>query len=267
MTANQQVAHPVISSTHVYLITEHQALYDRLSGHLPKNHVLRLLHPEAVLELSAASQVDLLADAAVALISWSEDNIAAMLALKPAKQRYAVPFIALCEASEAEQVAALVVGADAVLAAPYNPIQFQALLIAQQRHRRRKNTFHPSGDGASSARLPDVHFTVSEEHEVSSIGVLMLNHTARRCFVENQVLDLTPREFDLLSFLMRDAGACHSRDDLLEHVWDIDYDTETNILDVHVYNLRRKLRVYGKESMIETVRGVGYRLVDGKPAC
>ena len=70
----------------------------------------------------------------------------------------------------------------------------------------------------------------------------------------------TLREFDLLSYLLRHAGAACSRDELLAGVWGIDFETGTNTVDVFVYALRRKLRAAGLPSAIETVRGVGYRL-------
>ncbi len=70
---------------------------------------------------------------------------------------------------------------------------------------------------------------------------------------------LTPKEFSLLHYLMVHAGDVVSRSVLLEHVWDANYDGLSNVVDVHVANLRRKLELPGSDGVIETVRGVGYR--------
>ena len=72
-------------------------------------------------------------------------------------------------------------------------------------------------------------------------------------------MDLRAREFDLLAALARDPGAVLTRDGLLEDVWGTDFPGETRTVDVHVSEVRKKLRPDGPP--IETVRGLGYRLV------
>ncbi|MEL7158435.1 MAG: response regulator transcription factor [Actinomycetota bacterium] len=74
------------------------------------------------------------------------------------------------------------------------------------------------------------------------------------------MIPLTPREFSLLEVLLRNPSAVCTRQDLLEHVWDAHYDGLSNVVDVHIANLRRKLALPGRDDAIETVRGVGYRL-------
>lgn len=75
------------------------------------------------------------------------------------------------------------------------------------------------------------------------------------------MIPLTPREFSLLEFLLRHPGQVCTREALLEHVWDAHYDGLSNVVDVHIANLRRKLSQPGRGDSIETVRGVGYRVV------
>ena len=82
-------------------------------------------------------------------------------------------------------------------------------------------------------------------------------HTVRRNGV---MVPLTAREFALLHYLMDRQGEVISRGDLLEAVWDMHYDGLSNVVDVHVANLRRKLELPGRPAPIETVRGVGYRI-------
>ena len=73
-------------------------------------------------------------------------------------------------------------------------------------------------------------------------------------------LDLTPREFQLLEHFLLHPGKVVRRTELLEKVWDMHFDPESNVVDVHVGNLRRKLKEAGCESVLQTVRGVGFAL-------
>lgn len=82
-------------------------------------------------------------------------------------------------------------------------------------------------------------------------------HTVRRSGV---TVPLTAREFALLHFLMDRAGDVVTRTELLEAVWDANYDGLSNVVDVHVANVRRKLELPGRPAPIDTVRGVGYRI-------
>jgi DNA-binding response OmpR family regulator len=88
-------------------------------------------------------------------------------------------------------------------------------------------------------------------------GKIVLDLRTRRASTEGRTVDLTAREFTMLEVLIRHAGQVLSREQLLSHVWGYDYDPGSNVVDVYVGYLRRKL---GSET-IETVRGMGYRLV------
>jgi DNA-binding response OmpR family regulator len=91
------------------------------------------------------------------------------------------------------------------------------------------------------------------------VGSLRIDPRRREATVADRRLDLRAREFDLLAALARDPGAVLTRDGLLEDVWGSDFPGETRTVDVHVSEVRKKLRPDGPE--IETVRGLGYRLV------
>ncbi len=80
------------------------------------------------------------------------------------------------------------------------------------------------------------------------------------------MIPLTPREFSLLDYLLRHPDRVCTREDLLEHVWDAHYDGVSNVVDVHIANLRRKLELADQPDPIETVRGVGYRLTEFDPS-
>lgn len=89
-----------------------------------------------------------------------------------------------------------------------------------------------------------------------TIGPLLVDVAAHRAEISGATLDLTPKEFDLLAYLVTDVDHVHRRRDILEAVWDEHWYGPTKTLDVHVASLRRKL---GDPNWITTVRGVGYR--------
>ncbi|MCS4034614.1 two-component system OmpR family response regulator/two-component system response regulator MprA [Salinibacter ruber] len=90
-------------------------------------------------------------------------------------------------------------------------------------------------------------------------GPLVLDPAARTCTFDGEEVDLTPTEFDLLAFLMARNGQALSRDTIHQEVWGHDFDRGTNLIDVYVNYVRRKLDEVGCEAPIETVRGIGYR--------
>jgi DNA-binding response OmpR family regulator len=93
-------------------------------------------------------------------------------------------------------------------------------------------------------------------------GPLVVEHDAHRALVDGIELPLTRREFGLLAALAEHPGWVYSRDHLLLAVWGIDAERiETRLVDQHIANLRRKLAAAGAESLVQTVRGLGYRLV------
>jgi DNA-binding response OmpR family regulator len=93
--------------------------------------------------------------------------------------------------------------------------------------------------------------------QVGDIELDPAAHTVKRRGV---TVPLTAREFSLLHYLMDREGEVVTRSDLLEAVWDSNYDGLSNVVDVHVANVRRKLELPGHPAGIETVRGVGYRI-------
>lgn len=137
---------------------------------------------------------------------------------------------------EWDEVEALATGADDFLVKPFS----YAVLVARLRALVRR------GD-----RVRPVVLTA---------GGLRLDPAARRVWRADTEVQLTPREFALLEFLMRRAGEVVSKRDILDHVWDDDFAGELNIVEVYVRHLRLKLdRPFGRNS-IETLRGAGYRL-------
>ena len=90
-------------------------------------------------------------------------------------------------------------------------------------------------------------------------GDLELDPVTRRVHRGDIDIELTPKEFALLEYLMRRAGRTVTRTAILDNVWDMNYDTLTNVVDVLVNRLRKKVDQEFPEQLVETVRGVGYR--------
>jgi DNA-binding response OmpR family regulator len=96
-----------------------------------------------------------------------------------------------------------------------------------------------------------------EGHRLEHDG-LLLDARARTVAYKGCSIEATPREFDLLEFLMRHPGQAMSRDAILAGVWEYDFLGGSNVIDVYVRYLRRKLEQHGVPPVIQTVRGVGY---------
>jgi DNA-binding response OmpR family regulator len=147
-----------------------------------------------------------------------------------------VPIIVVtARGEEADRVVGLELGADDYVVKPFGLRE----LIARIRAVTRRTAAR--GDGREPLRS----------------GGLEVDERSRRARLDERDLELTPKEFDLLAALARDAGAAISRRRLLEEVWETSWYGSSKTIDVHVASLRRKL---GDPGWIETVRGVGFRL-------
>ena len=92
------------------------------------------------------------------------------------------------------------------------------------------------------------------------VGDLLLDCIRRKVTRANENIELAPKEFSILEYMMRNRGRPLSRTMIVEHVWDMDYDGLTNIVDVYIRHLRTKIDERFPTKMIHTVRGIGYML-------
>jgi two-component system, OmpR family, response regulator len=97
-------------------------------------------------------------------------------------------------------------------------------------------------------------------HTLLKVGELEMDLIARTVHRQGKEIDLQPREFQLLEFMMRHAGQSVTRTMLLEKVWHYHFDPQTNVIDVHISRLRSKIDKGFDRPMLQTVRGAGYRL-------
>ncbi|HTS89104.1 MAG TPA: response regulator transcription factor [Gemmatimonadales bacterium] len=100
----------------------------------------------------------------------------------------------------------------------------------------------------------------AERLEVLRYGPLTLDRLRHQVLVNDRSLDLTPKEFQIVEFFLLHPEQVVRRTTLLEKVWDMHFDPESNVVDVHVGNVRRKLLKAAGENIIQTVRGVGFTL-------
>ena len=97
---------------------------------------------------------------------------------------------------------------------------------------------------------------------VLNVGTLSANLMTREVIRSGQQIEMTPKEFSLLAFLMRAPGRVLTRTQILEQVWGYHFDPGTNLVDVYIRRLRSKIDFDGEIPLIETLRGVGYRMQD-----
>ena len=100
------------------------------------------------------------------------------------------------------------------------------------------------------------------EQNIFRAGDILLNTEVHQVIKNGQPVELTQKEFALLEYLLRNKGKVCRRTRIIEKIWDIHFDKDTSVIDVFINALRKKLDTKGKESFIQTIRGVGYRVND-----
>ena len=110
-----------------------------------------------------------------------------------------------------------------------------------------------------------VRRSVGDRQNLLSVGPLKLDRIAREVTCNQQAIELTSREFNLLEYLMRSNGRVFTRTQILEHVWGYDFNPNTNVVDVCIQRIRKKIDPIDEASWIESIRGVGYRFRKPEP--
>ena len=162
------------------------------------------------------------------------------------KNQNDIPVILLtAKDEELDKVLGLELGADDYLTKPFSPRE----LIARVKAILRRLTKRENLKAAETA-----------EEEAIIIGDLKVEEDKFEARLEDELLDLTPKEFELLLYLIKNRGKVIKRDQLLDAVWNYDYIGDTRIVDVHVSHLREKIEVDTKNpKYIKTIRGIGYK--------
>jgi two-component system OmpR family response regulator len=160
------------------------------------------------------------------------------------RKEMTVPILMLtAKADETDKIVGLEIGADDYMTKPFSMREFLARVRAMLR--RTKMAAAPTEGETASLKIGDLDVDIAR-HKASLSGA---------------VLELAPKEFDLLAFLARNKGLVFSREQLLEKVWGYDYAGDSRTVDVHIRWLRQKIEVDpAQPKYLITVRGTGYKL-------
>ncbi|MBD1836761.1 response regulator transcription factor [Coleofasciculus sp. FACHB-501] len=101
--------------------------------------------------------------------------------------------------------------------------------------------------------------TAGDRQNLVCVGPIKLDRITREATCNQHIVELTTREFNLLEYLMRSPGRVFTRTQILEHIWGYDFNPNTNVVDVCVQRIRKKIDSIGGAGWIESIRGVGYR--------
>ena len=166
-----------------------------------------------------------------------DDGLTVLRRLRNNPQTKSIPVIMLtAKGNEFDKVKGLDAGADDYITKPFGVMELISRVNAVLRR---------------SGAIP-------EHKEIFSYGAITLDNAKHAVFVNDLSITLTFKEYELLHYLMLNAGLVLSRDKLMQAVWGFDFEGESRTLDMHIRTLRQKLKDAGK--LIKTIRNVGYRL-------
>lgn len=167
------------------------------------------------------------------------------------QQKIMTPILMLtAKDDEFDKVLGLELGADDYMTKPFSPREVVARVKAIFRRTQ------------ISAEAKDAGH---DDQEFVKIGDLKIYPDHYEAFFADELLDLTPKEFELLLYLAKQKGRVLTRDQLLSAVWNYDFAGDTRIVDVHISHLREKIEMNTKKPIyIKTIRGLGYKLEEPK---
>jgi len=243
---SKAVTPPVQKAKKILVIDDEEDVTTLVGYHLRSRgyRVETINDPNLIMGLARSFQPDLII-LDVMMPDLNGIQICRMLRADPRLRKVAVMFLS-AKTEEGDRIQGLEVGADDYICKPFS--NKELLLRVQSIFRR----LDDAGDHQKGVIL--------------QIGAIVVDVDHHRVVVNDAPIELTATEFKLLRVLMERKGRVQARDHLLLNVWNYEAEIETRTVDTHVRRLREKL---GSEaSLIETVRGVGYRMVDRKPeAC
>ncbi|HLF52880.1 response regulator transcription factor [Flavobacterium sp.] len=103
-----------------------------------------------------------------------------------------------------------------------------------------------------------IHFRDQKEDEILTLGTIEIHNAQHQVFVNGSEVSLTQREFELLSYLVKNKGKVCTRTQIIEDVWHIHFEYDTGVIDVFMNAIRKKLNLKIEQDYIKTIRGVGY---------
>ena len=168
------------------------------------------------------------------------DGLQALALLKQDAQTRDIPvIIASAKGDESVKVRGLDAGADDYIAKPFGMLE----LIARVKANLRKSVNRKA------------------DEDVIECGSIKINNAEHVVYIDSQPVNLTLKEYNLLSLLVKNVDCVVTRERILSEVWDYEYVGETRTLDMHVKSLRAKLAEHSDKQFIATIRGVGYKFI------
>lgn len=194
----------------------------------------------------------------VVILDWMLPGRDGLAVCRQIRQQHLMPIIMLTARSdEIDRVMGLEVGADDYVVKPFSIRELLARVRSILRRVALDTAMHTAPLDGQAVATADRYVTLPPGPEPVVHGALRIDPADRRVRLGDQEIDLTRREFDLLTLLAAHPGRAFSREFLLERVWGYDYDGADRTVDSHIAQLRRKLGAVGVH--IATVWGVGYR--------
>ncbi len=224
----------------ILIIEDDRNLVDALRYNLVKEgyDVVSAADGSQALEAASTSSPDLI------ILDIMLPKLSGLEVCRILRKEMTVPILMLtAKTEEVDKIVGLEVGADDYLTKPFSMRE----LIARVR--------------AMLRRVDMVKPAPPDDTAQIKVNDLNIDSARRQVIIDNRILDLTPKEFDLLAFLARNRGLVFSREQLLEKVWGYDYAGDTRTVDVHIRWLRKKVEADpAKPKRIITIRSVGYKL-------
>lgn len=228
--------HKFMSNLNILVVEDEEAIREMLIMALGQNqlNVTAVASAEEALKTLADKTMDLL------VLDWMLPGISGVeLArrLKNDPHYKQLPIILLtARGEEADKIRGLEIGADDYMTKPFSPKELVARIKAVM---RRSGKLNESGQ--------------------ISVDNIVLDPEQHRLSIEGKILEISPTEFKLMQFFMSNPDKVYSRTHLLDQVWGRSVYIEERTVDVHIRRLRKILADYGREDLIQTVRGFGYR--------
>lgn len=232
----------------VLVVDDEQHIITLLQYNLEQNgyQVLTAMDGEKGRDLALSEELDFIV---LDLMLPKLDGIEVCKQLR--QHKVSTPILMLtAKDDEFDKVLGLELGADDYMTKPFSPREVIARIKAILR--RTKLNSEPQA-------------RVDEEHDFIQIAELKLYPEKFEAYVAESLIELTPKEFELLLFLVTNKGRVLTRDQLLSAVWKYDFAGDTRIVDVHISHLREKIESNSKKpNYIKTIRGLGYKLEEPK---
>jgi two-component system OmpR family response regulator len=229
-----------MADSRILVVEDDTNLLDTLKYNLVKDgyEVITAADGARALEIARAEKPDLI------ILDLMLPQLSGFEVCRILRKEMTVPIIMLtARTDEVDKVVGLEIGADDYMTKPFSMRELLARVHAMLRR-------------AGMQRQPP-----EAAPESVVIGDLAIDINRHRAYYKESPLELTPKEFDLLSFLARNRGFVFTREQLLEKVWGYDYAGNTRTVDVHIRWLRRKIEADPtRPELILTVRGTGYKL-------